>query len=173
MEYAERDIIQLDREGGHYSRHVQAMTAEVLHEKDDIAAELAWRDLRITTLEAELADANEGLTAAYMRGVADQRDETREAEAELDDVRQLLGYPSTPEVKLAADNARLREASPEDIRALGWVVAVHNDYRLNGVPHTFWLFTKDGREVHGEGLTDAAALNCVRAALAQDTGEGR
>ena len=28
----------------HYSAHVEAMTAEGLHEKSDIAAELAWRD---------------------------------------------------------------------------------------------------------------------------------
>lgn len=53
----------------------------------------------------------------------------------------------------------------DDIRALGWSVAVHNDYRLNGEPHTFWLFTKDGRAVKGEGRTDAEALAQVSAAL--------
>lgn len=30
----------------------------------------------------------------------------------------------------------------ERLRSEGWSVAVHNDYRLNGEPHTFWLFTK-------------------------------
>ena len=30
--------------GEYYARHVMAMTAEGLHEKADIAAELAWRD---------------------------------------------------------------------------------------------------------------------------------
>ncbi|MGR0185487.1 hypothetical protein [Azospirillum aestuarii] len=50
----------------------------------------------------------------------------------------------------------------EDIRAAGWAVAVHNDYRLHGQPNTFWLFTKGDRAVKGEGLTDAEALDEVR-----------
>ena len=37
----------------HYSRHVSAMTAEGLHSKADIAAELAFRDARIAALEAD------------------------------------------------------------------------------------------------------------------------
>lgn len=61
-----------------------------------------------------------------------------------------------------------REESPDDIRALGWMVAVHNDYRTNGERHTFWLFTKDARALKGEGRTDADALNQVRAALSQE-----
>lgn len=56
-------------------------------------------------------------------------------------------------------------AKPDDIRAKGWIVAVHNDYRLGGELHTFWLFTKHGRCVKGEGLTDAEALNQVREQL--------
>lgn len=58
-------------------------------------------------------------------------------------------------------------SSPDDLRALGLTVAVHNDYRLHGKPHTFWLFTDaDDRAYQGEGLTDADALNIVRAKLA-------
>jgi hypothetical protein len=57
---------------------------------------------------------------------------------------------------------RLEDASPNDIRGKGWSVAVHNDYRMGGIPHTFWLFTKDGRAVKGEGLSDAEALDQVR-----------
>jgi hypothetical protein len=53
----------------------------------------------------------------------------------------------------------------DDLRAAGWAVAVHNDYRLNGEAHTFWLFTKDGRAVKGEGKTDAEALAQVREAV--------
>lgn len=59
----------------------------------------------------------------------------------------------------------LRASNPDDIRAAGWAVAVHNDYRLNGVAHTFWLFTKGDRCVKGEGVTDAQALNQVREQL--------
>lgn len=62
-----------------------------------------------------------------------------------------------------------------DIRAAGWAVAIHNDYRLNGRRHTFWLFTMqdsppkltygDGWYVKGEGFTDAQALNEIRRKL--------
>lgn len=45
------------------------------------------------------------------------------------------------------------------IRDAGWAVAVHNDYRINNTPHTFWLFTHpSGQWVKGEGRTDAEAL---------------
>jgi hypothetical protein len=50
--YEHRDIIA---QGKGYTDHVQAMTAEGLHDKGDIAAELAHRDERIAALEAELA----------------------------------------------------------------------------------------------------------------------
>lgn len=45
------------------------------------------------------------------------------------------------------------------LRKDGWSVAVHNDYRLHGEPHTFWLFTKGDRAAKGEGRTDAEALH--------------
>lgn len=56
--------------------------------------------------------------------------------------------------------------TPDDLREEGWMVAVHNDYRLEGKSFTFWLFTKsiDG-SLHaekGEGRTDADALDHVR-----------
>jgi len=52
--------------------------------------------------------------------------------------------------------------SADDIRAQGWTVCIHNDYRLNGKPHTFWGFTKGDRFLKGEGTTDTEALNQVR-----------
>ena len=42
--YAQRDAEGL---GEHYLRHIQAMTAEGLHDKSDIAAELAFRDWQL------------------------------------------------------------------------------------------------------------------------------
>ena len=51
-QYAKRDPMKLDKAGGHYSRHVSAMTAEGLHEKSDIAAELAVRDALIDDAKA-------------------------------------------------------------------------------------------------------------------------
>ena len=47
------------------------------------------------------------------------------------------------------------------LRWAGWRVAVHNDYRLDGKDHTFWLFTKGYLAAKGEGLTDAEALQEV------------
>lgn len=49
--YAKRDIIG---QGEFYTRHVMAMTAEGLHDKSSIAAELAHRDQRIKYLEANV-----------------------------------------------------------------------------------------------------------------------
>ncbi|MBV1928680.1 MAG: hypothetical protein KUG81_04130 [Gammaproteobacteria bacterium] len=51
MEYKERDIDEL---GGHYTKHVVAMTMEELHSKAAIAAELAFRDNQIEELTAKL-----------------------------------------------------------------------------------------------------------------------
>ena len=50
-EYAKRDTEAL---GEHYTRHVWAMTQEGLHDKADIAAELAHRDAVIANLLAAL-----------------------------------------------------------------------------------------------------------------------
>ncbi|HDL7504126.1 TPA: hypothetical protein PXN76_002536 [Yersinia enterocolitica] len=41
----------------HYGVHIHAMTKEDLHSKSDIAVELAWRDLRIEQLIAQLEAA--------------------------------------------------------------------------------------------------------------------
>jgi len=54
---------------------------------------------------------------------------------------------------------------PGDLRALGWSVATHNDYRQDGKFHTFWLLTKSGQCVKGEGESDAEALNQIRVAI--------
>jgi len=53
-QYAERDAMALDEAGGHYMRHVMAMTGEKLHGKGDIAAELGWRDMQIAALQQKL-----------------------------------------------------------------------------------------------------------------------
>ena len=49
------------------------------------------------------------------------------------------------------------------LRTAGLSVAVHNDYRLKGVQHTFWLFTdKTGMSYKGQGTTDISALIDVK-----------
>ena len=52
--YAKRDNRQLDKDGEYYSRHILAMTKERLHEKSEIASELAWRDMLIDKLVKHL-----------------------------------------------------------------------------------------------------------------------
>lgn len=54
------------------------------------------------------------------------------------------------------------------LRAAGWMVAVHNDYRLNGTFNTFWLFTRrDGMSAKGEGASDAIALALAAERIAE------
>ena len=55
--YAERDASELDEAGNYYIKHVIAMTAEQLHSKSAIAAELAHRDMLIDKLTDELQAA--------------------------------------------------------------------------------------------------------------------
>lgn len=61
---------------------------------------------RVDKLMADLADTNEGLTAAYMKGVADQRDETRKVEAENKKLRRVV-------VAYLAKEEASEEARPE------------------------------------------------------------
>jgi hypothetical protein len=64
------------------------------------------------------------------------------------------------------DVANVRRGLVDDLRARGWSVAVHNDYRQGGEARTFWLLTHpDGRWAKGEGRTDAEALEKIRAYL--------
>lgn len=49
--YAQRNAMH---QGQHYAKHVAAMTAEELHSKSDIAAELAHRDIEIERLRDAL-----------------------------------------------------------------------------------------------------------------------
>lgn len=59
----------------------------------------------------------------------------------------------------AMDDACPRWRSVDDARKAGWQVAVHNDYRLRGQQHTFWLFTHPcGLFAKGEGTSDADAI---------------
>jgi hypothetical protein len=51
--YAQRNPRNLEP---HLSRHMQAMTAEGLHDKGDIACELAWRDAEIERIWLEYAE---------------------------------------------------------------------------------------------------------------------
>lgn len=64
-EYKERDHMLLDKGGNYYSKHVLAMTQEGLHDKSDIAAELAYRDMITDELREVLKDAHDHLIDFY------------------------------------------------------------------------------------------------------------
>lgn len=49
----------------------------------------------------------------------------------------------------------------DDIRSMGWRVAIHNDYWVNGKWYTFWLFTKGQMCAKGAGRADSEALEEV------------
>ncbi|WP_342079496.1 hypothetical protein [Yersinia enterocolitica] len=51
----------------HYGVHIHAMTAENLHSKSGIAVELAWRDLRIEQLIAQLEAAQKEVHGLKMK----------------------------------------------------------------------------------------------------------
>jgi hypothetical protein len=85
---------------------------------------------------------------------------------ETDDefLKRIASFPMFPDLErviaLARRGLTAKDDALEHLRALGWMVAVHNDYQLNGVFHTFWLFTHpDGRYVKGEGTSDCEALS--------------
>jgi hypothetical protein len=76
----------------------------------------------------------------------------------------------SPKWRLVEDPNNAREMSERltveslllAIRDRGWAVAVHNDYKQNGKPMTFWLFTHpSGKYAKGEGDTDIEALRAV------------
>lgn len=91
--YADRDIVALDKAGDYYVRHVSAMTAEDLHSKSDIAAELGHRDMVIDRLKAR-ADMAKRLaeTARELCKTLPHNDTLRyfHAKNEVVEMRELL-----------------------------------------------------------------------------------
>ena len=61
-QYTRPDPLALD---AYYTRHVSAMTEEGLHEKSEIAAELAYRDHLIDTLRANVDELREENTRLW------------------------------------------------------------------------------------------------------------
>jgi len=73
-QYCERDVIELERQGGFYSLHVEALTSEDLTSKSDIAAELAWRDTEIERLKRERDEARQEFDLLKMRAADHARE---------------------------------------------------------------------------------------------------
>lgn len=113
---------------------------------------------------------------------------TRKYVTSADDRQRAMGlnYLEAETHDLAREVTRFFASRPRpavdggvlnELRAQGWTVAVHNDYRLGGEPHTFWLLTHpSGRWIKGEGRTDDEALaQCLALLpppLEEDAGRG-
>lgn len=101
-------------------------------------------------------------------GTVEKLIERLQSDDVVDEAGRRVGIPVEPEMVFV----NVWASSPADIRAAGWMVAVHNDYTQDGVWNTFWLFTKGDRCVKGEGRSDGEALNEVRRQLGMTLGEG-
>lgn len=82
----------------------------------------------------------------------------------------MSGKKKPASVKGRVTTSSITEETAETIltrlRASGFLVAVHNDYRLNGQFMTFWLLTHpDGSWIKGEGKTDKLALQQAELSL--------
>ncbi|WP_404463033.1 hypothetical protein LG331_09650 [Vreelandella aquamarina] len=142
-QYAERDIMALDKHGGHYTRHLSAMTGEALHDKSDIAAELAYRDARIAELER------------YNVGLANESCELQERVARLNNALTRQANAATLGIdaakKVAGSNLeqakRLHgESSPEALESEREANAVLTEQIAKLEAHITSL--KDDIEIH-------------------------
>lgn len=100
-----------------------------------IAARIGREARRVDELSEQIADLKGGAG------------ETTENVAKY--IRELRGKSDAPWAIL------------ERLRIGGWMVACHNDYRTFGSLRTFWLFTRSGRAIKGEGASDLIALRAV------------
>ena len=129
------------------------------------------------TEERDEAQNAARLELEHARQIAQEARKGLAALEEEESFWDACGYPRNRDVLTISEQAssiirerdeaiaraeRAEGSLPEDIRNKGWAVAVHNDYRLNGEKHTFWLFTKGDFAIKGEGLTDAEALDAIR-----------
>ncbi|EPI8354552.1 hypothetical protein ACS9PB_004288 [Yersinia enterocolitica] len=93
----------------HYGVHIHAMTTEDLHSKSGIAVELAWRDLRIEQLIAQLEAAERALIRPLPIGELIHRLEgqTYEKWFSESDVKDLRERAERAEAALSAANEKL------------------------------------------------------------------
>ena len=88
-------------------------------------------------------------------------------EDQIAELKSTAGRLRASVAELEAENAELKELVSkgqsvlDTLRAKGWSVAAHNDYKQSGNPHTFWLLTKGNRCYRGEGVTDWLALSNI------------
>jgi hypothetical protein len=92
--YAKRSVME---QGKYYIDHVMAMTAEGLHSKADIAAELAHRDIVIQTLENRLAVWEAGTASDISRSMIKTADKLMNERNALKGALATLLYVINPD----------------------------------------------------------------------------
>ncbi|HHW4140815.1 TPA: hypothetical protein ACUU9L_004594 [Yersinia enterocolitica] len=155
----------------HYGVHIHAMTTEDLHSKSGIAVELAWRDLRIEQLIAQLeaAQKERDVYAKLASDVGDiitllQNNEWAEHIGKTN-VGGLLEYQITrlmnsiadintkllaAEAALSAANEKLSKPVVEEMEYCEWPNIDHDDSYVNGWNDCVSKIKAAGFTVEGE-----------------------
>ncbi|EOI6389850.1 hypothetical protein ACMU9O_000880 [Yersinia enterocolitica] len=95
----------------HYGVHIHAMTTEDLHSKSGIAVELAWRDLRIEQLIAQLEAAQRDSNLHYRVSEKFRIEQEKEGEVLIDTMASMREWKlraETAEAALSAANDKLK-----------------------------------------------------------------
>lgn len=131
-------------------------------EQDLINSNVAVIDLRKQS-GAMIYIGEQPTTAGFVNftkhKLSDQIKTYEDSRKKYEDTYMLLNGNESDDHRYSCD---FPWSSPNDLRKLGWSVAVHNDYKLNGENYTFWLMTKGNNCLKGEGKTDEEALNQIR-----------
>jgi hypothetical protein len=77
------------------------------------------------------------------------------------DVNDLLNPDMSSDPAVRASLDPVVPPLVDEIRAAGWTVAAHADFAVLRATRTFWIFSKNGHVVRGEGTTDREALERV------------
>ncbi|HHH1797271.1 TPA: hypothetical protein ACPZFV_003775 [Yersinia enterocolitica] len=141
----------------HYGVHIHAMTAENLHSKSDIAVELAWRDLRIEQLIAQLEAAQKERDALKMKLsdagclLVEWKQRVEKAENEHDLLAVQLEI-ATERSGINFDRAQKAEAalSAANERTLAPVILEIANERLRQISVEGWTPEHDDQHSSGE-----------------------
>lgn len=139
-QYATRSAMELDKAGGYFMRHMEAMTVEDLRGKFEIAAELAWRDMRIDQLRANSDRAQ----------ISELRGQLIESELLEDSLRKRIAGLEREVEKMRSGAATVApRPADETLAVLRNIVAAFGTERARNCPMT--------AAAH-EALQDARAL---------------
>jgi hypothetical protein len=134
-----------------YGVHVNAMTAEKLHGKSEIAQELAFRDITIKTQAAEI-DELQGLSAQDKHIVISLKEENKAQAAEIE---YLKRGNQTLENNFNMQAAEIERAEDIITRIKAWCEA----YPLDIFPEPDFKEVKRALEGSGQTLDSVSASN--------------